>query len=201
MAKFLASNGFSVEILDVSESPAAPGAAAFIRTKNRYLGIAYASLFPNAINPSHAIANALNRLHWLPKLGPPFAVFSGEDAVVKVEFGPPWLLATAWRLGLDGVVTSLEGAKSVVEHRSYMRNPLAKATIAMPKPREIKRTFAIAGAADGLTDEALRALGLKYAEVAVGVYDFGEYVVDVDPIPELDEARARLLAELALEES
>lgn len=172
----------------------------FIRTRNQYLGAAYASLFRKAINQSHAIYNALNRLTWLPKFGPPFVVLSSDDAVERVDFKPPWLLATAWRLGLDGIVTSVEGAKSVVEHRNYMRNPLSKISVVMPKPKEVRKVFAAAGI-DGMAGEVLRYLGLKYAEVSIGVYDDGERVVDVDPIPELDEARAKLLADVALEEA
>jgi hypothetical protein len=201
LAKLLTSRGLSAEILDPSQAPITSGGLALIRTKNHYLGATYAALFRNAINSAHAIANALNRLYWLPKFGPPFAAISSEDVVEKIELKPPWLLATAWRLGLDSVVTSVEGAKSVIEHRNYMRNPLAKATIVMQKPLEVKRVFAVAGAVDGLAGEALRALGLKYAEVAVGVYGSGEYIVDIDPIPDLDEARAKLLAELVLEEA
>jgi hypothetical protein len=70
----------------------------------------------------------------------------------------------------------------------------------MPKPRGVRKVFVVSGM-DGIAGEVLRALGLKYAEVALGLYDDGERVVDVDPIPELDEARARLLADAALEEA
>ncbi|MDT7868685.1 MAG: hypothetical protein RQ839_00700 [Thermoproteus sp.] len=188
-------------MVDISQGHVEGGdSTVLVRTRNQYLGAVYASLFRRSINPSHAIYNALNRLYWLPKYGPHFFVFSDEEAVEKVDFKPPWLLATVWRLGLDVLVTSVEGAKSVVEHRNYMRNPLAKASVAMPKPRGVRKVFAVSGM-DGIAGEVLRALGLKYAEVALGLYDDGERVVDVDPIPELDEARARLLADAALEEA
>ncbi|AEA12760.1 hypothetical protein TUZN_1284 [Thermoproteus uzoniensis 768-20] len=189
------------DILDISQGHVEGGDfTVFIRTKNQYLGAVYASLFRRSINPSYAIYNALNRLYWLPKYGPHFFVFSDEEAVEKVDFKPPWLLATVWRLGLDVSVTSVEGAKSVVEHRNYMRNPLAKGSIAMPKPKEVRKVFAVSGI-DGIAGEVLRSLGLKYAEITLGVYDDGERVIDVDPVPELDEARARLLAEVGLEEA
>lgn len=201
MAKFISARGLSAEIVGLEGGISSPEGLAVIRTRNQYLGATYAAVFRRAVNQAHAIYNALNRLYWLPKFGPPFMAFVEEDAVEKVEFGPPWLLATAWRLGLDSIVTSVEGAKSVVEHRSYMRNPLAKASVVMPKPREVKRVFAVAGMSDGIVDELLRATGLRYAEVALGVYEDGERVIDVDPIPELDEARARLLAEFLASET
>ncbi|MEZ0248503.1 MAG: hypothetical protein ABWJ97_04455 [Thermoproteus sp.] len=200
LAKYLSARGLSVEIIDLSQMPAASGDVAFIRTKNQYVGAVYSSLFHKSINPAHSIYNALNRLYWLPKFGPPFVAFSNEEAVEKIDFKPPWLLATAWRLGLDGVVTSVEGAKSVVEHRNYMRNPLAKASVVMPKPKDVRKVF-VTPEVDGAVGELVRWLGLKYAEVSLGIYDDGMYVIDVDPIPDLDENRAKLLAEVALDET
>lgn len=201
LAKHLSARGLSIDIIDITQAFVEGGdEVVFIRTRNQYLGASYASLFRKAVNQFNAIYNALNRLAWLPKFGPTFVVLSSEDVVEKVDFKPPWLLATAWRLGLDGVVTSVEGAKSVVEHRNYMRNPLSKISVVMPKPKEVRKVFAVAGL-DGLAGEVLRYLGLKYAEVSIGVFDEGERVIDVDPIPELDERRAELLADAALEEA
>jgi len=158
--------------------------------------VAYGALAERSINPPAAIASALNRLSWLPRFGPPHAVVSSDFAVEKVEVEKPWLLMTAWRLDIDGVVTSVEGAKSVLEHRLYMRNPLARVSVVVPKPQRTYAVFATAKAGEGVAKEVLKHLGLFYAKVTLGEYGREVYVLDVDPIPPLDKGEAALVAEL-----
>jgi hypothetical protein len=185
-------------ILNVSETPVhrLPGVA-YLRVRNPYAAAVYGALAPRSINPPDAVLAALNRLAWLPKFGPPFAVVSSDFSVEKVELERPWLLLTAWRVGLDGSVTSVEGAKSVVEHRMYMRNPLAKVSVVVPKPHRLVPVFATAKNASGLVAEVLRSLGLLYARVTLGDYGGRFYVLDVDPVPAIEtREEAAAVAEL-----
>lgn len=164
--------------------------------RNPYAAV-LGALAPRSINPPNAVLAALNRLVWLPKFGPPFTVVSSDFSVEKVEVEKPWLLMTAWRLGLDGPVTSVEGAKSVVEHRLYMRNPLAKMSVVVPRPRRLASVFATVKTATGLVAEVLQELGLLYAEVTLGDYGGRLYVLDVDPVPPVEtREEATALAEL-----
>ncbi len=167
-----------------------------LRTRNPYLAIVYGSMSAVVLNQPHAILSALNRLSWMQKFGPPYAVVSSDHTVEKVELERPWVTMTAWRLGLDGVVTSVEGAKSVVEHRLYMRNPLAKVSVLVPKPRETVYAFATVKTADGVVGELLRYLGLHYAGVTLGRYGGEMRVIDVDPVPPLSREEAELVVEL-----
>ncbi len=165
--------------------------------RNPYAAAVYGALAPRSINPPDAVLAALNRLVWLPKFGPPFAVVSSDFSVEKVELERPWLLMTAWRVGLDGSVTSMEGAKSVVEHRIYMRNPLAKVSVIVPKPHRLVPVFATAKDATGVAAEVLRSLGLLYARVTLGDYGGTLYVLDVDPVPPIEtREEAAAVAEL-----
>ncbi|MFN3805006.1 MAG: hypothetical protein ACK4SY_08110 [Pyrobaculum sp.] len=170
--------------------------AAVLRTRNPYLAVAYGSMARRVVNPPTSIISALNRAYWIQRFGPPHAIISSDAIVEKVEVERPWLLLTAWRLGLDGVVTSVEGAKSVVEHRMYMKNPLARASIVVPRPRGVKTVFATARNAVGVVADLLAYLELQYARVTLGDYGERWYVIDVDPVPPLDREEALLLAEL-----
>ncbi|MEZ0319120.1 MAG: hypothetical protein ABWK05_03880 [Pyrobaculum sp.] len=197
IADALASRGRKAEIINISEMPIhAIYGLVIIRIQNPYTAVAYASLVEKSINSAQSIYAALNRLTWIPKFGPPYAVVSADVAVEKVELEKPWMLLTAWRLGLDGAVTSVEGAKSVLEHRLYMRNPLAKASVLIPRPRRTVTIYATEKNAEGLAAEVLRFLGLKYARVTLGDYGGRFYVVDVDPVPPIENRQeAELLAE------
>ncbi|MGB9704259.1 MAG: hypothetical protein ACPL3C_02325 [Pyrobaculum sp.] len=164
---------------------------------NPYTAAIYGQVAKRSINPPPAIYAALNRLNWIPKYGPPYALVSTDHTVEKVELERPWLLLTAWRLDLDGPVTSVEGAKSVIEHRMYMRNPLSKVTIVIPKPHSTVKIFATAKTATGLVADVLKELGLLYARVTLGSYGSAHYVVDVDPVPAIENREEALaLAEL-----
>ncbi len=165
--------------------------------RNPYAAAVYGALAPRSINPPNAVLAALNRLVWLPKFGPPFAVVSSDFSVEKVELERPWLLMTAWRVGLDGSVTSVEGAKSVVEHRMYMRNPLAKVSVVVPKPHRLVPVFVTAKDATGVAAEVLQELGLLYAKIVLGDYGGRLYVLDVDPVPPVEtKQEAYAVAEL-----
>ncbi|AFA39419.1 hypothetical protein Pogu_1392 [Pyrobaculum oguniense TE7] len=139
-----------------------------LRLSNPYAAIAYGQIAERSINPPGAIYAAVNRLMWLPKFGPPYAVLSSDTSVEKVELERPWMLLTAWRLGLDGPVTSVEGAKSVLEHRTFMRNPLTKVSVAMPRPELTTAVFATVKTALDIAAEVLRRLGMLYAGVPPG---------------------------------
>lgn len=194
----LTSRGRKAEIINISETPIhVIHGVAVIRVQNPYAAVAYASLVEKSVNSAQSIYAALNRLSWIPKFGPPYAVVSADVAVEKVELEKPWMLLTAWRLGLDGAVTSVEGAKSVLEHRLYMRNPLAKTSVLIPKPHRTVTIYATEERAEGLAAEVLRHLGLKYARVTLGDYGGRFYVVDVDPVPPIENREeAELLAEV-----
>jgi hypothetical protein len=194
----LASRGLKAVVINISETPVHRLAGVvFLRVRNPYAAPVYGVLASRSINPPEAVYAALNRLVWLPKFGPPYAVVSSDFSVEKVEVERPWLLLTAWRLGLDGVVTSVEGAKSVVEHRMYMRNPLAKVSVIVPKPHRAVSVFATAKTATGVVADVLRELGLLYARVMLGDYGGRFYVVDVDPVPPVEtKEEAASLAEL-----
>jgi len=185
-------------VLNVSETPVyGLNGTVLLRVGNPYAAAVYGAMSTQSINPYGAVLSALNRLTWLPKFGPPFAVVSSDFSVEKVEVERPWLLMTAWRLGLDGVVTSVEGAKSVVEHRMYMRNPLAKVSVVVPRPRRLVTVFATVKNAEGLAAEVLRELGLLYARVTFGDYGGRLYVIDVDPVPPVEtREEAAAVAEL-----
>ncbi|ACB40755.1 conserved hypothetical protein [Pyrobaculum neutrophilum V24Sta] len=185
-------------VVNVSEVPIHKiSGLALLRIRNPYAAVVYGSLADRSVNPVGSISAALNRLVWMPKFGPPYAVVSSDVAVEKVEIEKPWLLLTAWRLGLDGGVTSVEGGKSVVEHRIYMRNPLAKVTIVVPKPARSESVFATVKNATGEAAEVLKYLGLMYARITFGEYGGRKYVIDVDPVPELENREeARQVAEL-----
>lgn len=157
-----------------------------LRINNPYAAIAYGQIAERSINPPEAIYAAVNRLVWLPKFGPPHVVVSSDASVEKVELERPWMLLTAWRLGLDGPVTSVEGAKSVLEHRSFMRTPLSKVSIVIPKPERTVTVFATAKNATGIAADVLRYLGLLYGKLTIGDYGGKFYVIDVDPVPQLE---------------
>jgi len=183
----LASRGLKPLVLNVSETPIhGLYGTVLLRVGNPYASVVYGAMSARSINPYGAVLSALNRLTWLPKFGPPFAVVSSDFSVEKVEVERPWLLLTAWRLGLDGVVTSVEGAKSVVEHRMYMRNPLAKVSVVVPRPHRLVTVFATMKNAEGLAAEVLKELGLLYARVTFGDYGGRLYVIDVDPVPPVE---------------
>jgi len=193
----LSTRGLATTVINVAEMPIYRiRGTAILRMRNPYTAVAYGVLAERSINPPAAIASALNRLGWLPKFGPPHAVVSSDFAVEKVEVEKPWLLMTAWRLDIDGFVTSVEGAKSVLEHRFYMRNPLARVSVVVPKPQRTYTVFATAKAGEGVAKEVLKHLGLLYAKVTLGEYGREVYVLDVDPIPPLDKREAVLVAEL-----
>ncbi|MFN7105254.1 MAG: hypothetical protein ACK4M3_01505 [Pyrobaculum sp.] len=184
-------------MLNISEVAIGGGLdAAVLRTRNPYLAVVYGSVAKRVVNSPASIISALNRAYWIQRFGPPHAVISSDAAVEKIDVAQPWLLLTAWRLGLDGVVTSVEGAKSVVEHRTYMKNPLAKASIIVPRPRGVKTVFATAKNARGIVADLLAYLELQYARVTLGDYGDRWYVIDVDPVPPLGREEALLLAEV-----
>ncbi|ABL87454.1 hypothetical protein Pisl_0275 [Pyrobaculum islandicum DSM 4184] len=198
IADALTSRGFNTVIVNISETPLhrIPGVA-FLRIKNPYAAVVYGSLAEHSINPPSGIIAALNRLSWLPKFGPPYAVVLSDFSVEKVEIERPWVLLTAWKLALDGSVTSVEGAKSVIEHRMYMRNPLAKVSVVIPKPHRLVSIFATIKHASGLAEDILSHLGLFYAKITLGDYGGKLYVVDIDPVPPLEtKEEAALVAEL-----
>lgn len=194
----LTSRGLKARIVNISEVPVYKIQGVVVnRVKNPYAAVVYGLLAERSINPPGAIASALNRLTWLPKYGPPFAVVSTDYSVEKIEIERPWLLLTAWRLELDGVVTSVEGGKSVVEHRMYMKNPLAKVSLAIPKPSRSFSIFATVNSADGVALSVLRELGLLYAKLTIGEYGGRHYVIDIDPVPPVEtREEAMAVAEL-----
>ncbi|MEM1733304.1 MAG: hypothetical protein QW680_09750 [Pyrobaculum sp.] len=157
----------------------------------------YGQVSEASINPPEAISSALNRLAWISKFGPPHVIISTDYSVEKVELERPWFLMTAWRLEIDGSVTSVEGAKSVLEHRMYMKNPLSKVSLVVPKPHRTISVFATVKNATGLVSEVLSHLGLLYARVVLGDYGGRHFVIDVDPVPRLENKEEALaVAEL-----
>jgi len=184
--------------LNVTEMPvrSIPGTAV-VRIRNPYVAAAYGLLAKRSINPPVASLLAVNRLSWLPKFGPPYAVVCADASLEKVDMRGPWLLLTAWRLNLDGPVTSMEGAKSVLEHRAYMRNPLARVTVIAPRPSRMLSVFATINSARGLVADALSHLGLLYARVTLGDYNGDMRVIDIDPVPPVESREeAELIAGL-----
>lgn len=78
-----------------------------------------------------------------------------------------------------------------------MKNPLSKVSLVVPKPHRTISVFATVKNATGLVSEVLSHLGLLYARVVLGDYGGRHFVIDVDPVPRLENKEEALaVAEL-----
>jgi len=190
----LSKRGVSAKIIDVRLGEVPEGDLALVRTSNPYVGIALAQFFERAINSALGIYRAVNKVLVYRLGGLKIAPICGDSHVegaVRI-IGLPAILDTAWRLGLEGPVTSVEGLKSVLEYRVYMRNPLAKLSLLVEYYEVVREEFLVEGS-------ILSELGLDYALVKYGRVNGREVVVDVDPVPRLDRQRAEVLADRVVE--
>ena len=158
--------------------------------KNPFTALILAKLFKYSINSFEGIVNSLNIPYILKVQGVDFGVIDSDDAILnymskrKVE---QYHFDTIWFLNLGGLITSYEGAKSILEYRKYMRNPLTQTSILIPigKQEIINKKSKLV---TYINDEfnILDKLDLTYGEVHyLELNQSNRLVLAINPVPEI----------------
>ncbi|WP_446752620.1 hypothetical protein [Vulcanisaeta sp. JCM 16161] len=142
----LVSKGFKVAIVNTRDYEVRRGGGkAVLLLDDVFEAFTISGLFSDTLNPRDTYVLAINRVllfREISRLGyptPDFVVALNPNVVGKVikGFGRAYLATPSPSLGLDGLVTTWEGGKSVAEHRMYMANPLARINLIIKAPDKV----------------------------------------------------------------
>ncbi|OYT26419.1 MAG: hypothetical protein B6V02_01840 [Thermoprotei archaeon ex4572_64] len=100
---------------------------------------------------------------------------------------PAGIFSPLREVGIDGVVTSLEGLKSILEYRAFMRNPHTITSILFRWPGSVEKCLVIDDYVSlrKYEDLALKICEVLNCKVCEIYFTHDEYVIDVNPVPEL----------------
>ncbi|KUO89219.1 MAG: hypothetical protein AT716_01350 [Vulcanisaeta sp. MG_3] len=157
------------------------------------------SLFNDTLNPHNVYAMGINRallFKELRKMGyptPEFDIALDPNVVAKVVrgIGRAYMATPAPSLGLDGVVITWEGSKSIAEHRMYMENSLARVNMLMKAPEKLFNAQVIGdrcvgcGSLESTLLRLSRDIGCVLCTYVIGTYNGEQMVLGLDPRVEL----------------
>lgn len=191
----LAGMGHQVRVVNLGNEPLNPGLMGehdlvVFTSINPYIALAVALVASNSINNAEGIINALSIPKLLKEQGIEYSLVAGDEAVKAAFTKGPYYFNTAWSLGLGGFVDTVEGARSILEYRQYMKNPLSLASVLARVGGEETRVFATVN--DGKYGGLMRRLNLQFAELTV----VNGVIVEANPTPEVPMDRVRDVAEL-----
>ncbi len=160
------------------------------------------------VNPLSTFLKTFNRVHMYSVLRrnnvdtpPYYLVFDicGVDEVAPYVRGSTYLM-TASNVGLDGIVTSSEGLVSIIEHRYYMSDKLAKINIFVPNVESIEDCYVVyehVVCPDGAEPvrRASKALDCVVCQFKLCRVGGRICVLDVNPVPELSNDLVNKLVE------
>ncbi|BDR92334.1 hypothetical protein [Vulcanisaeta souniana] len=196
----LSGRGFRVGVLNTMESEVrhSPGKAVLL-LDDVFEAFIISNLFSETLNPYDAYAMAVNRVllfRELSELGyptPDVSVALNPNVVGRVisSVGKTYMATPSASLGLDGIVTTWEGGKSVAEHRMYMANPLARINMLMKAPSKIINVQVIGNNCIGCGDlgtwvlRLSRSIKCLMCTYIIGIYEDEQVILGVDPRVEL----------------
>ena len=193
--KSLEDQGLEATVINISEEPLNVGVfrdvelAIFISI-NPYTALGLSRLTKVSINNFDGILNALSIPRLLALQGIDFTVVSGDEAVKKVQISGSTYFNTLWSMELGGFIDSIEGARSVLEYRQYMRNPLVKASVLVNVSGPERKVFATIQSPE--YGDVLRRLNLQFAELTL----IGSTVVEANPTPDIPNDRVVEVSEI-----
>ncbi|ABW02700.1 hypothetical protein [Caldivirga maquilingensis] len=194
----LVSMGHQVKYMNISNEPLALSAVneydlTVLTSMNPYTALSIALTIGKSINSAAGIINALSVTKLLKEQGLDFLMVAGDSAVKSAFTNGPYYFNTAWSLGLGGFVDTVEGARSILEYRHYLKNPLASASILVKLTGEESRVFATIK--HSKYGELLRRLNLHFAELTV----IDGKVTEANPTPEIPVESVKEVAQVVAE--
>ncbi|GEM_PF-5184736 len=105
---------------------------------------------------------------------------------INIDY-PASIFSPLREVEIDGVVTSLEGLKSILEYRAFMRDPHKTTSILLRWSDSIEKCFVIDDYVSlrKYEDLALKICEVLNCKVCEIYFTHDEYVIDVNPVPEL----------------
>ncbi|WP_291766296.1 hypothetical protein [Caldivirga sp. UBA161] len=184
LADELTSMGHRVRYMNISNEPLALSVIneydlTVLVSMNPYTALSIALATSKSINPAVGIINSLSVVKLLKEQGLDYLVVAGDSAVKLAFTNGPYYFNTVWSLGLGGFVDTVEGARSILEYRHYLKNPLTSASVLVKLNGEESRIFATIK--HSIYGELLRRLNLYFAELTV----INGNATEANPTPEI----------------
>ncbi len=198
LADELTSMGHRVKYVNLSNEPLTLSLVnehdlTILVSMNPYTALSIALVTERSINSITGIINALSVTKLLKEQGLDYLIVAGDSAVKAAFVSGPYYFNTAWSLGLGGFVDTVEGARSILEYRHYLKNPLASASVLVKLTGEESRVFATIK--HNKYGELLRRLNLQFAELTV----INGTVTEANPTPEVPVEYVREVAQVVSE--
>ncbi|GAB6943417.1 ATP-grasp domain-containing protein [Vulcanisaeta sp. JCM 14467] len=196
----LVSKGFRVFLVNTRDDGVGyVGGKAVLLLDDAFEAFVISGLFEDTLNPRDAYIMAINRallFRELSRLGyptPEVSIALNPNVVGKLikGLGRAYLATPTPALGLDGVVTTWEGGKSVAEHRMYMANPLARINMVIRAPDRLINAQVIGDECIGCGElgnwvlKLSRDIKCLMCTYTIGAYGSDYVVLGIEPRVEL----------------
>jgi hypothetical protein len=158
---------------------------------NPYTALSIALTVSRSINDAVGMLNSLSVVKLLKEQGIEYELVAGDEAVKRVFTKGPYYFNTAWSLGLGGFVDTVEGARSILEYRHYLKNPLSLASV-LAHISNAQESKVFATVKHERYGEVLRRLNVQFAELTI----VNGVIVEANPTPEVPLGSVREVAEV-----